>query len=99
MVAATRYGTGLDLLVGHLGVLGPDDMPAADHGEEALPGFRFVGYTIRPGLTRYGAVLGRRAARQITGRKGKTGGLRGPRPVRGRCAVNSDSPPWSRVTG
>ncbi len=99
VVAATGYGTGLDPLVGHLGVLGPDDIPAANHGEEALPGLRFVGYDIRPGLSRYGAVLGRRAARQIAGREGKTGGLRGARPVQGRFAVSSDSPPLSRATG
>ncbi len=65
VIAATGYTTGLGRLVGHLDVLGGDDVPRAKVGEEALPGLRFAGYDVRPGLTRYGAVIGQRVAHRI----------------------------------
>jgi putative flavoprotein involved in K+ transport len=48
VIAATGYRTGLDAMVGHLGVLDERGVPRALRGE-AAPGLRFVGYIVRPG--------------------------------------------------
>ena len=67
VVLATGYGTGLEPVVGHLGVLDERGMPQVTDGGEARPGLRFVGYVYRPGLTGYVGRLARRAAKEIAG--------------------------------
>ncbi|HEX5979545.1 MAG TPA: NAD(P)/FAD-dependent oxidoreductase [Thermoleophilaceae bacterium] len=65
VVAATGYRTGLEPLVGHLGVLNERGVPHAPQGQEAAPGLRFVGYKPLPahlGQMRHDA---KRAAREI----------------------------------
>jgi cation diffusion facilitator CzcD-associated flavoprotein CzcO len=65
IVAATGYRTGLEPLVGHLGVLNEPGVPGAPQGQEAAPGLRFVGYKPLPahlGQMRHDA---KRAAREI----------------------------------
>jgi putative flavoprotein involved in K+ transport len=65
IVAATGYRTGLEPLVGHLGVLNERGVPHAPQGHEAAPGLRFVGYRPLPahlGQMRHDAS---RAAREI----------------------------------
>jgi len=47
IVTATGYRTGLDPIVGHLGVLDDAGLPLVRTGE-AAPGLRFVGYIPRP---------------------------------------------------
>ena len=49
MIAATGYRTGLEPLVGHLGVLDDHGVPRVTDGE-AAPGLRFVGFVPRPAL-------------------------------------------------
>lgn len=68
VVLATGYTTGLEPLVGHLGVLGERAMPVDVTGAEVLPGLRFVGYVYRPGLTGYVGRQARRVARDIAAR-------------------------------
>jgi cation diffusion facilitator CzcD-associated flavoprotein CzcO len=65
VVAATGYSTGLDELVGHLGVLDNRGMPLDGDGGEVAPGLRFVGYVPRPGLTGYVGRTARRVAREV----------------------------------
>lgn len=65
VVAATGFDTGLQPLVGHLGVLDERGIPVQAEGFEALPGLRFLGYVYRPGITGYVGRLARTAARQI----------------------------------
>jgi cation diffusion facilitator CzcD-associated flavoprotein CzcO len=76
VVAATGYRTGLEPLVGHLGVLNERGVPYAPQGQEAVPGLRFVGYQPLPahlGQMRHDA---KRAAREIAA------GMRGSRAPR-----------------
>lgn len=68
VLLATGYRTGLQPVVGHLGVLAEREMPAVTSGAEALPGLRFVGYLYRPGLTGYVGHQARRVAREIAAR-------------------------------
>ncbi|MEE6294828.1 hypothetical protein [Georgenia wangjunii] len=65
VILATGYGTGLEDLVGGLGVLDDRGMPLDIAGGEVAPGLRFVGYVYRPGLTRYVGKIGRRVAQEI----------------------------------
>lgn len=37
-------------------------MPLDIHGGEVAPGLRFVGYVVRPGLTRYVGKIAKRVA-------------------------------------
>ena len=48
VIAATGYRSGLEPMVGHLGVLDARGLPLVRAGE-AAPGLRFVGYLPRPG--------------------------------------------------
>jgi cation diffusion facilitator CzcD-associated flavoprotein CzcO len=48
VIAATGYRTGLDSMLGHLGVLDERGVPHVRGGAEAAPGLRFVGYIPRP---------------------------------------------------
>ena len=59
MIAATGYRTGLEPLVGHLGVLDDHGSPLVTDGE-AAPGLRFVGFVPRPALLH---AVGREAER------------------------------------
>ena len=65
VIAATGYRTGLEDLVGDLGVLDDHGMPLDGTGGEVAPGLRFVGYVHRPGLTGYVGKIARRVAREI----------------------------------
>lgn len=68
VLLATGFTTGLDQLVGHLGVLDERGMPLDGEGGEVAPGLRFVGYVYRPGLTGYVGRAARRAAKEIAAR-------------------------------
>jgi cation diffusion facilitator CzcD-associated flavoprotein CzcO len=76
VIAATGYRTGLEPMVGHLGVLDDHGTPRAFAAEAAAPGLRFVGYLHIPAQFRYGGREGRRAAKAIAGelraRRGQT---------------------------
>jgi cation diffusion facilitator CzcD-associated flavoprotein CzcO len=48
VIAATGYRSGLEPLVGHLGVLNERGLPAVTDGRPVAPGLRFVGYVPRP---------------------------------------------------
>jgi hypothetical protein len=48
VIAATGYRSGLEPVVGHLGVLDERGVPRVRGGAEAAPGLRFVGYVPRP---------------------------------------------------
>lgn len=65
LVLATGYTTGLEDLIGHLGVLDDRGLPLDGQGAELAPGLRCVGYVPRPGLTGYVSTLARRVAREI----------------------------------
>jgi cation diffusion facilitator CzcD-associated flavoprotein CzcO len=65
VIAATGYSTGLEPMVGHLGVLDDRGVPRVVGGHEAAPGVRFVGYVPRPGQIGAMGAEARRAARGI----------------------------------
>lgn len=69
VVVATGFSTGLDRLVGHLGVLDERQRPRDVAGREVLPGLRFLGYVYRPGLTGYVGRQARRVGREIVARE------------------------------
>jgi putative flavoprotein involved in K+ transport len=48
VIAATGYSTGLEPVVGHLGVLDERGIPQPPNGDEAAPGLRFIGFLPRP---------------------------------------------------
>jgi cation diffusion facilitator CzcD-associated flavoprotein CzcO len=81
VIAATGYTTGLEPLVGHLGVLDEHGAPRVVDGE-AAPGLRFVGYVIHPGQLGHFGAEARRAARAI-----KRAAPRRPAPLRPEPAV------------
>ena len=64
VIAATGYRTGLEPVVGHLGVLDGHGVPRSIAGE-AAPGLRFVGYDPRPAQLRYLGHEATRAAKAI----------------------------------
>jgi cation diffusion facilitator CzcD-associated flavoprotein CzcO len=64
VIAATGYRTGLEQLVGHLGVLDEHGSPRVTAGE-AAPGLRFVGFVPRPALLHAVGGEAQRAARAI----------------------------------
>jgi cation diffusion facilitator CzcD-associated flavoprotein CzcO len=65
VIAATGYRSGLEPLVGHLGVLDERGAPRALEGRTAAPGLRFVGYVPRPAQMWHMAGEARRAAKII----------------------------------
>jgi hypothetical protein len=65
VIAATGYRTGLEPMVGHLGVLNEKGAPRAAGPEAAAPGLRFVGYVHLPAQLRYGGIEAKRAAKTI----------------------------------
>jgi putative flavoprotein involved in K+ transport len=76
VIAATGYRTGLEPMVGHLGVLDDHGAPRVFAAQAAAPGLRFVGYLHIPAQFRYGGREGRRAAkaiaRELRARPGQT---------------------------
>lgn len=65
IILATGFTSGLQGLIGHLGVLDEQGYPLDGHGRELLPGLRCLGYVRRPGLTGYDSRLARRMAREV----------------------------------
>jgi cation diffusion facilitator CzcD-associated flavoprotein CzcO len=65
VIAATGYRTGLEPIVGHLGVLDRRGIPTIRDGREAAPGLRFVGYVTRPAQLGLMRLEARRAARGV----------------------------------
>jgi cation diffusion facilitator CzcD-associated flavoprotein CzcO len=65
IIAATGYTTGLDPIMGHLGVLDSRGAPRMHGGPAAAPGLRFIGYLPRPAMVGLVGHEARRAARQI----------------------------------
>jgi cation diffusion facilitator CzcD-associated flavoprotein CzcO len=65
VIAATGYRTGLDPLVGHLGVLTPDGAPAHLVPAPAADGLYFHGILSRPALIGYVAKQSRALAKRI----------------------------------
>ena len=64
-MAATGYTTGLEPLVGHLGVLDEPGVPLVHGGPAAAPGLSFIRYQPRPAQLRYVGAEAKRAAKQI----------------------------------
>jgi cation diffusion facilitator CzcD-associated flavoprotein CzcO len=64
IIAATGYGSGLEAMLGHLGVLNERGLPRVHGGSAAMPGLRFIGYQPRPGQI---GELGREARRAASG--------------------------------
>jgi putative flavoprotein involved in K+ transport len=64
VIAATGYRTGLEPVVGHLGVLDERGVPRVA-AAEAAPGLRFVGYRPRPAHISAMGAEAQRAAREI----------------------------------
>jgi glycine/D-amino acid oxidase-like deaminating enzyme len=65
IIAATGYSSGLESVVGHLGVLDERGYPLVQGGPAAAPGLRFIGYQPRPGQIGEMGREARRAAKEI----------------------------------
>ncbi|MGH2935641.1 MAG: flavin-containing monooxygenase [Gaiellaceae bacterium] len=66
VIAATGFRSGLEDLVGHLGVLGPRGLPVKTDGEPALPGLWFVGFVpTLGGQLREGSIEARKVAAAV----------------------------------
>jgi cation diffusion facilitator CzcD-associated flavoprotein CzcO len=65
IIAATGYGSGLEPIVGHLGVLDERGYPSVQGGPAAAPGLRFIGYWPVPGQIGEMGREARRAAKEI----------------------------------
>jgi cation diffusion facilitator CzcD-associated flavoprotein CzcO len=65
VICATGYTSGLEQLVGHLGVLGDRGQPSAVGEQPAAPGLRFIGYVPRPGMLGNNGKEALRAAKAI----------------------------------
>jgi hypothetical protein len=65
VICATGYRTGLEPLVGHLGVLEDGGLPKAIGATPAAEGLWFIGYLIRPAGLRYMGKEARRVAKTI----------------------------------
>ena len=85
VIAATGYRTGLEPMVGHLGVLDERGEPRTTVAE-AAPGLRFVAYVHRPGLIGLMGEEARAAARGIARRRGRRIRRRPLAPARPRAA-------------
>jgi hypothetical protein len=66
VIAATGYSSGLEPVVGRLGVLDERGLPRVHGGPAAMPGLRFIGFQPRPGQLGALGREGRRAARGIS---------------------------------
>jgi putative flavoprotein involved in K+ transport len=85
IIAATGYRTGLEPVLGHLGVLNERGVPVALGGEAAARGLRFIGYIPRPAQI---GMLGKEAkraaseiARELNPSQFASGGRRRATPV------------------
>ena len=85
VITATGYRTGLEPMVGHLGVLDERGEPLTNVAE-AAPGLRFVAYVHRPGLIGLMGQEAREAARGIARRRGRRVSRRPRVPARPRAA-------------
>jgi NADPH-dependent 2,4-dienoyl-CoA reductase/sulfur reductase-like enzyme len=65
VVCATGYLTGLEPLVGHLGVLDDRGKPRISGDNPAAPGLWFIGFTARPSLIGFVGRQSRRLAKKI----------------------------------
>jgi cation diffusion facilitator CzcD-associated flavoprotein CzcO len=65
IIASTGYGSGLEPIVGHLGVLDERGFPRVHGGPAAAPGLRFIGYKPAPGQIGDMGREARRAAGEI----------------------------------
>jgi len=65
VVLATGYLSGLEPLVGHLGVLDAKGKPVVWGERPAAQGLRFIGYDVRPSLIGYIAKQSKRVAKRI----------------------------------
>jgi hypothetical protein len=65
VIAVTGYTTGLEPLVGHLGVLDERGVPLIHGGAAAVPGLRFIGYRPRPAQIGHIGAEATSAAKQI----------------------------------
>jgi cation diffusion facilitator CzcD-associated flavoprotein CzcO len=64
-ICATGYHSGLEPIVGHLGVLDERGEPSAEWDRPAAPGLWFVGFYRRPALIGFMGKQSRRLAKQI----------------------------------
>jgi cation diffusion facilitator CzcD-associated flavoprotein CzcO len=83
VIAATGYTTGLEPLLGHLGVLDEHGVPLIHGGPAAAPGLRFIGYQPRPAQIGYIGAEATRAANEIKKELKKSLTCRGGRRMRG----------------
>jgi cation diffusion facilitator CzcD-associated flavoprotein CzcO len=67
VILATGYESGLEPLVGHLGVLDERGMPVAMGTRPAAAGLRFVGFDIQPSFIGHMARQSKRVAKRIAG--------------------------------
>jgi NADPH-dependent 2,4-dienoyl-CoA reductase/sulfur reductase-like enzyme len=67
VICATGYRTGLEPLVGHLGVLDETGVPVVTGEKAAAEGLRFLGFSSRPIVMGYVARQSKRVAKQIAG--------------------------------
>jgi putative flavoprotein involved in K+ transport len=65
VIAATGFRSGLEPLVGHLGVLDERGVPIAFDESPALPGLHFVNFALRPGLLGAAGSRARRTAAAV----------------------------------
>jgi hypothetical protein len=65
VICATGYRTGLEPLVGHLGVLDETGVPVVTGEKAAAEGLRFLGFSSRPIVMGYVARQSKRIAKQI----------------------------------
>lgn len=65
VILATGYRSGVEFLVGHLGVLDSSGKPVAEGERPAAPGLRFIGFDLRPSFMGHMARLSTRMAKRI----------------------------------
>jgi cation diffusion facilitator CzcD-associated flavoprotein CzcO len=65
VVLATGYDSGVEPLVGHLGVLDANGVPVKMGEHAAAPGLRFVGFDLRPSFIGHMALQSKRVAKRI----------------------------------
>ena len=65
VICATGYRTGLEAVVGHLGVLDETGVPVVTGEKAAAAGLRFLGFSSRPIVMGYVGRQSKRVAKQI----------------------------------
>ena len=88
VICATGYRSGLEPLVGHLGVLDERGVPRSLGERAPAPGLRFVGYVSRPGAIGYMGKEAKRAAKAIA-RELRSSKARAGAPARQPVAAGS----------